>query len=581
MVKTIKIIQMKKYYIILSVALFILSLSCGRSFLDVKPQGVIVDEQLNTTDAVESALIGAYAIMNGNINGTWGNYSSAPSQWLYGEVAADNAHKGSSNTDQSPMNDIELHRVNPTNDNLPTMWRVYFEGVIRSNATLKLLKALQEGGGATKFDDTRAKEIEAEAKFLRAHYYFFLKRVFLNVPYLDENATTTDAVKVSNDQDVYPMIEADLKFAVDNLGYDKPLGEVGRVDKYAAEAYLGKVYLYQKKYTDALPLFKDVISKKPELTTLRFQDNFNIQTENGPEGILVAQHIINADGSGDNGNVGDMLAGLYNSAPISCCGFYQPSVDLVNAFKVNASGLPYLDGSYRNNIYKSDLGLTGSEKTGYKVDQTLAFDPRLDYTVGRRGVPYRDWGIMPGDAWIRDPAFGGPFVAVKQMINQADFGGNTSPGTTNITSLNVNIMRLADVYLMAAECAVEGNDMPYALARVNDVRKRAATLPIIQVGGKPAAAYNVKPYPSFPNKEYATNAIRFERRLELAMEGHRFYDLIRWGIAKDVLESYQAFETKYASASQSISFEEKDTYFPLPQEQMDRSGGVLKQNTGY
>lgn len=573
---------MKKLYIIIPTFIIILSLSCGKSFLDTKPQGVIVDAQLNTTKAVESALLGAYAVLNGNISGTWGNYSSAPSQWLYGEVAADNAHKGSSSGDQSPMNDIELHKVGPTNDNLPTMWRVYYEGVIRCNTTIKLLKAVQATTANDRFDDARALQIEAEAKLLRGHYYFFLVRVFKNIPYIDDNITSTaDAVNIPNDKDVYPMIEADLKFAVANLTYTKPKGEVGRVDKYAAEAYLGKLYLYQKKYAEALALFKNVITNKPALTSMPFQNNFDVTTENGPEGILVAQHVINGDGSGDNGNVGDMLAGLYNTAPISCCGFYQPSVDLANAYKVTDTGLPMLDGSYRTNPYKSDVGLVDAAKANYQVDKTLAFDPRIDYTIGRRGVNYRDWGAMPGDAWIREPAFGGPFVAVKQMIDQADFGGNTSPGTTNITGLNVNIIRLADVYLMAAECAAETNDLAYALLRVNDVRTRAATLPAVMAGGTAAAAYNVKPYAAFPNQEYARNAIRFERRLELAMEGHRFYDLVRWGIAKTVLESYMNFEKSYAASSETITFDEADQYFPIPQEQLDRSGGVLKQNQGY
>ncbi|MCH5599727.1 RagB/SusD family nutrient uptake outer membrane protein [Niabella ginsengisoli] len=573
---------MKKAYIILPVILTLLILSCGKGFLDTDPQGVIIDEQLKTTKAVEASLIGAYGILNGNINGTWGNYSSGPSQWLYGEVAADNAHKGSNSGDQSPMNDIELHRVGPTNDNLPTMWRVYYEGIIRCNKTLQLLKTVQESDANDRFSDERATQIEAEAKLLRGHYYFFLKRVFVNIPYLDETITSTaDAVKVPNTIDVDPMIEADFKFAVDNLEYTKPLGEVGRVDKYAAEAYLGKLYLYQKKYPEALVLFKNVITNKAPLTDMPFQNNFDINTENGPEGILVAQNIINDDGSGDNGNVGDMLAGLYNSAPISCCGFYQPSVDLANAYKVNASGLPLLDNSYRTNPYKSDLGLSGAAKTNYQVNKTLAFDPRLDYTIGRRGVSYRDWGTMPGDDWIRDPAYGGPFVAVKQMIDKSDFSGNTSPGTTNITGLNVNIIRLADVYLMAAECAVETNDLTYARNRVNDVRNRASSLPAVTAGGTPAAAYDVNPYASFPNQEYARNAVRFERRLELAMEGHRFYDLVRWGIAKTVIEDYQDFEKDFVSSSQTITFEDKDTYYPIPQEQMDRSGGALTQNDGY
>jgi len=566
--------------IILPLCLLFALFGCGKGFLETTPKAQITEDQLLTTNAVNSALIGAYGLVNGNINGTWGNYSSAPSQWLFGEVAADDAHKGSSNADQSPMNDIELHKVIPSNDNLPTMWTNYYEGIIRCNLTLKLLTALQATDQNDKFTDDEAKLIEAQAKFLRGHYYFFLTRVFGNeIPYIDESITeTAEAAKVANDVDITPKIEADFQFAVTNLTFDKPNGEAGRVDKYAAESYLGKLYLYEKKYSEALTLFKDVITRKPALGTIAFTDNFDVNKENGPGSIFAAQHIINPDGSGDNGNVGDMLSGLYGTAPISCCGFFQPSVDLVNAYRTGTDGLPLSVTAYRTDPYVSDLGLSGAAKENYKVDQTLRVDPRLDYTVGRRGVPYKDWGIFPGDAWIREAAFGGPFVSKKQMIDKADFGGNTVSGTEEITSLNVNIIRLADVYLMAAECAAQTGDLGYALERVNDVRNRAAALPSLKIDGADAAKYLIKPYPSFASKDYAMSAIETERRLELALEGHRFYDLVRWGLAKSVIESYQNFEKSYVSASQTITFEDKDEIFPIPQEQIDRSGGVLQQN---
>lgn len=575
---------MKKIYFVIMMGASVLLSSCAKSFLETEPQATITSDQLATTKGVESLLTGAYGLMNGNINGTWGNYSNAPSQWLFGEVAGDDAHKGSTSGDQSTMNAIELHSPNPANDQLPSMWTAYFEGVLRCNNTLAILKQVQAGSDpSNKFDDTRAKQIEAEARTLRAHYYFYLKRVFGNVPFIDETMSTADAAKVQNGVDLYPKIEADLQFAIANLDYTKPVsGDYGRADKLIAEAYLGKVLLYEKKYADALTLFKDVISHKPSLVGIDFRNNFSIAGENGPETVFVDENIINPDGGGDNANVGDMLSGFYGSAPVNCCGFFLPSVDLVNAYKVDANGLPYLDGSYRNNPYKSDLGLVGAAKDNYKVDQTIAFDPRVDYTVGRRGVPFRDWGTFPGDAWIRDPASGGPFVSKKQMIDKAEFPGNTVSGGPYITALDVNIIRLADVYLMAAECAIEAGDLPYALDRVNDVRKRAANLPGLMVNGTPAAKYNVKPYPSFPNADYARNAVRFERRLELALEGQRFFDLVRWDIAKPVLESYMNFEKQYVSASSSINFNpDRDNIFPIPQQEIDRAAGVLKQNPGY
>lgn len=555
------------------------SLSCKKDFLERNPQGELTQEQLTTQDGVEGLLVGTYGLLNGNVNGQYGTYGSAPSQWLFGEVASDDAHKGSSNGDQPNMNLIEQHAPTSTNDNLSVLWNNSFEGIQRANNTLKILAALQ-GGSGNKFSDARAKEIQGEARLLRAHFYFFLVRVFKSVPYIIESTTTPT---VPNDKDIYPDIVTDMQFAVNNLTTAKPKGQVGRVDKYIAQAYLGKVYLYQKKYAEAYELLNAVITAKPDLTTLPYTDNFDITKENGPESVFAVQHSIGTDGTpGDNGDVGDVLNFPYGTGlPITCCGFFQPSIDLANAYKVDAAGLPLLDGTYRNNPYKSDFGLSAAEKTAYQVDRTIAFDPRIDYTIGRRGVPFRDWGIMAGDTWVRDVTNGGPFVAYKNVIEASQVASGSAPGNTNITGLNVNLIRLADIYLMAAECEVELGATDRALTLVNKVRQRAGQLSPKTVNGVPVAAYKVGLYPSFPSSDYARNAVRFERRLELAMEGHRFYDLVRWGVAKQTLESYFSFEGNYFNYLKGITIEPRDDYFPLPQDQIDRSQGVLKQSPNY
>src|SRR5690606_36550261 len=139
-------------------------------FLEKTPQGQLSSDQISNGEGIEGVLLGAYGIMNGNISGTWGNYAAAPSQWVFGEITSDNAHKGSEQTDQPNMNLIETMAANPSNDNLTTMWQVYYEGVLRCNSTLRLLYADQ--AGTKNIDENRAKEIEAEAKMLRGHYYF-------------------------------------------------------------------------------------------------------------------------------------------------------------------------------------------------------------------------------------------------------------------------------------------------------------------------------------------------------------------------------------------------------------------------
>ncbi|WP_313367471.1 RagB/SusD family nutrient uptake outer membrane protein [Sphingobacterium mizutaii] len=545
--------------------------SCGKEFLQKLPQGQLSEPQVGNKDGVEGALIGAYSILNGNVSGTWGNYASAPSQWLFGEVASDNAHKGSELTDQTPMNMIETYNAISTNDNLSQMWQVYFEGILRCNNTLKLLAADQ--AGPKEISAERAKEIEAEAKMLRGHYNFFLWRIFKNVPIITEAITTAEAQTIPNDKDITPAIEEDFKFAVANLPATKIKDEFGRMDKNAAKAYLGKLYLYQKKYAQALTLFKEVMAGK-DITTMPYWNNFDVTKENGPEVVMVAKHAINSNGAADNSNVGDMLSGLYGSSPVGCCGFYQPTIDLVNSFQVDANGLPLSTTAYRATPYLSDLK---NPTDSYTLDVSLKFDPRLDYTVGRRGVSYLDYGIMPGNAWIRDAKYAGPFVTIKTMIPVAQFATNAAPGANYLTGLDVNIIRLADVWLMAAECEVEANNLPGALKLVNDIRKRAATLPAKKTGtGANAAAYNVKPYPSFANQADARTAVRTERRIELAMEGHRFFDLVRWGVAKSVLESYSSFEGTYLPAYKGLTFSANSEYWPVPQVEIDRSNGALK-----
>lgn len=572
---------MKKIQYISAIVAFcmVMATSCKDSFLELTPQGQLVGSQLNSTDGVEQLLIGAYGMLNGNRSGTWGNYSAAPSQWMLGEVTSDNAHKGSTSDDITTINDLERFVANSTNENLEVLWSRGYEGILSCNSVLRALATLQEGSSG-KFEPQRANEIEAEAKMLRAHYYFLLKRVFVNVPYIAESTSTTEAATMPNDKDVYPNIEADLQFAVANLPAAKPKGESGRVNKKAAEAYLGKVLLYQKKYAEALALFESVINASGDLTSMPFENNFQTETEDGPEAVFAVKHAVGGSVV-DNANVGDMLAGFYGSAPVTCCGFYQPSIDLVNAFKVTADGLPYLDNSYRNDAYVSDLQSPGDKST-YVLDKSISFDPRLDYSVARRGVSFRDWGIMPGDGWIRDPAFSGPFLAQKHTINLSAFGTQTVSGQEYVTGLDVNVIRLADVYLMAAECYIEGGNLPKALELINKVRTRAAKLaPKKADDGSNAAQYKVGLYTSLPDKEFALKAVRFERRLELALEGHRFYDLVRWGIAKDVLESYSTFEGNFLPAFRNLTISEHNTYFPIPQSQIDRGAGAIKQNQGY
>jgi hypothetical protein len=512
-------------------------------------------------------------MLNGSRSGLYGTYAGAPDLWLWGDVAADNAHKGSDAGDQPDLFAIETHDPLPTNTSLSEIWERRFEGIVRCNNTLALLKQTPSVSSTE-----RGKVIEAEARFLRAHYYFDLWKIFKYVPYVTDS--TQDPASVRNDQDILSDIEADMLFAEQNLPDDKPLNQIGRVDKLAAEAYLGKIYLYEKRYADALPLFKDVISKKPDLITLDFRDNFDVTKRNNPESIFVVQASVNDAANGARGNVGDILNGpLAAGLPVSCCGFFDPTFDLVNSFRVDKNGLPRFD-SLHSDYFPSSFD------SDFQVPVHLAIDPRLDYTVGRQGIPYRDWGIMPGNAWVRNPGYDGPFISYKTTTDAAAIKEHTQAGVTNVSDLNINIIRLADVYLMAAECAAQTQDLGYALKMVNEVRSRAAKLPHkqIQHNGSviDAAVYKVGLYPSFSSVEEAMQAIEWERRLELAMEGFRYFDLRRWGILVQTLDAYAQYESRkldyVVPVSNAGSLVKNEFFYPIPQREIDNSKGILTQH---
>ncbi len=559
---------MKKILVtVLAMTAVFLTESCNESFLEITPQAQLSGPQLANLPGIEASLISAYTMLNGNRTGIFGTYAAAPDHWLWGDVAADNAHKGSDAGDQPDLGAIETHNPISTNAALIELWTRRFEGILRCNNTLRLLASAPDVNTTA-----RGIEIQAEARFLRAHYYFDLWRVFKFVPYVTD--LSPDPSAVPNDHDIIPDIEADMVYAEQNLPLTKPLGEVGRADKIAAKAYLGKIYLYQNKHSQALPLFNDVIASRPDLTTLDFRDNFDVTKRNGPETIFAVQHSVNDAANGRRGNVGSILnAPFLAGLPVSCCGFFTPSFDLANSYRVTAQGLPDFDNLH------SDY-FPSSFDASFAVPTDIEIDTRLDYTIGRQGIPYRDWGIMAGNSWVRNPGNSGPFVPYKNLTDKAQIAAHTQTGTSNVNDLNVNIIRLADVYLMAAECAVDAGELNTALTLVNKVRERAAKLPVKQIDDNgtmiDAAVYKIGQYANFPDAAYALRAIQWERRLELAMEGHRFYDLRRWGILQSTLAAYATYESQKLSFVVPISA--NDYYYPIPQSQVDNSKGVLQQH---
>ncbi len=562
-------------------------ISCNKSFLDKKPQGNLGIGNLTNLDGLNGLLTGAYASLGGqNITGG-GSWESSPSNWIYGSVAGGDSHKGSDLGDQPAIVPIATGNADPSNGFFNSRWITLYEGVTRCNAVIKTAALTKTVSDADKLP------ILAQARFLRGHFYFELKRFFNMVPWIDEN--TTD-FRPPNDKDIWPNIEADFKYAADNLPETQT--QISRANKWAATTYLAKTYLYEKKYPEAKQLFDQVIASgvtsgnlKYDLNN-RFEDNFDAATKNGPEAVFAIQMVAN-DGtnSSANGNNGDVLNFPYGG-PFPCCGFFQPSIDLANSYRTDANGLPYLT-SYNDHPVKNDLGV--ADGAAYTPDNG-PLDPRIDWTIGRRAIPFNDWGIFPGIAWIRNQPAGGPYVNKKNIFWQANASSYNL--STRASSINWNVIRFADVLLMAAECEAQLGNLNQALVYVNRVRARAMRPenkvytykdPAKPMGGfttTPAANYQIGLYASFSSQQTALTAIYFERKLELACEGHRYFDLARWGIGAETMNAYYAYESKFVSDLPSAHYTKgKNEYYPIPQVQVDLSntgsGPTLKQYGGY
>jgi|688.fasta_scaffold28354_3 hypothetical protein len=551
-------------------------IGCGKDFLETQPYGSVNNELLATSaKGANALLIAAYSNLDGFSgwdNGTpWGG---AASNWSFGSVVGGDAYKGSEAGDQPDITPLERGNVDANNPYLEGKWRNYYDGISRVNAAIKAFTALTEISAAEK--TTRL----AEARFLRAWFHYDLWKIYRNVPYIDE--TLTD-VRIGNTVNILPKIQADLQAAIAGLPVTQP--EVGRITKGAAQSLLGMTFMWEKKWGEAKTQFDAVVASGRFALNAKYHDNFNAATRNSREGILEVQQSVN-DGTTDNGNNGDVLNFPYNGGPAGCCGFHQPSQDLVNSFQVDANGLPLLT-TYNNTDVKNDDGISSS--TAFTT-HTGPLDPRLDWTVGRRGIPFLDWGKHPGSAWIRDQSYGGPYTPIKNAHYKAQEGSlSTSSGwTSGYNANNLKLIRYSDVMLQLAEAEVELGNLERARTLVNQIRQRASNpAGFVMDGANPAANYRIGLYTAaWTDAGTARLAVRFERRLELGMEGHRFFDLVRWGVAAQVKTAYFAKERvkrTYLTGAAHVS--PKNDLFPIPQKAITQSAKdgkpTLVQNTGY
>ena len=610
-----------KLLIPVCICILVLPYACNKSFLDKAPLGSLSPATLANATGVKSLLIGAYSMLDGEGSANAGNqFGSGTDNWVFGSVAADDSYKGSTPSDQGDIVPLQTWSVTQSaNSYLESKWQVTYDGIQRANDVIRTLALAKDVSAADNL------EITAEARFLRGFFHLEAKKVWGNVPYVDETVTLTAGnLNVPNTKDIWPDIEADFQFAITNLNATQP--EKGRANKSAAQAFLAKTYMFEHKYTEAKALLDVLITSGVTaqgvpygFNPLGYDANFNPApgAKNSAESVFAVQMSVN-DGSGTNGNYGQVLNFPNDgSGPGGCCGFNNPSINLANAYKTDANGLPLFTTFNDGKIVYND--------SSYAYQGTL--DPRVDMVMGRPTIPYLDYGPHPGGLWVRDGTDGyfSPKKNQYALSQKGTYSSNETSfwGPTQIVASNVNLIRYSDLLLWDAECEIEVGNPDQALAYVNMVRNRIANRPetwvyknptafpkgtpdpnfdpasyTYKIRTIPAANYLIKPYPAgaFTDKNYAMNAIRFERRLEFAMEGMRFFDLQRWNSDTQypmdmsaVLNAYVAVEKTRASifaVNPTASFTKgTNEIFAIPQAEIDLENATgtvnLKQNTGY
>ncbi|WP_159023089.1 RagB/SusD family nutrient uptake outer membrane protein [Formosa sp. L2A11] len=534
--------------------------SCSDDYLNEVTYGEVSPSEMSTPENVELAIISAYSVLNGQFDDASNAYNSPASNWSFGDVVSDDAYKGGGGTgDQNNIHQMEIFNTLPTTIDVERKWMALYEGVKRTNEAMRLLDA-SEG-----FDDDLKTQRIAELQFLRGHFYFELKKIYNHIPYIDETAETVNDYAKSNTEftsdELWEKIESDFQAAYNVLPTTQ--SEAGRPTRIAAKAYLAKTYLFQEKWQLAFDATTEVVNSSYGLMD-DFQELFLPENDNNKEIIFAVQHSVN-DGQADNynGSIGDRL--LAPGGPFySQYGFHRPSQNLVNAFKVTAEGVP---ANSNENLTDTDL-----------------VDPRLDVTIGRPGIPYKDLGILYDSSWARDLATYGEFSPKKRIVS-----ANSAYFVTvwpYVSALDYYIIRYGEVLLWRAEAAVEIGQLEEARTLVNQIRDRAKNSIYVQTldGSNDAANYKIDLYANvWSNQDEARDAVRLESRLELALEGHRFFNLVRWGEANNVISDYlQVEKTRRTHLSNAAFQNGKNEYWPIPQAYIDGvEDGLVTQNAGY
>jgi len=560
---------------------FAMNFSCGEDWLEENPKGILNPHVLANEEGIDALLVGAYSLLDG-VSYKYG-WEAASSNWLYSDIRGLIANKGTDAGDSWEGQPIKTYSETATNPFLYAKWREVYAAISRCNSAVFVTNQALAAGSIT---DEQAELFLRQARALRGWYHFEAWRMWEKIPYVDEN---TDQNTLTNTEDIRDKIIADL---TEGISLPNNMGQVGRFNGTVCKVLLAKALMQMyHDYSAALTLLQEVKTSgtKPDGAPIglapTYGEVFDIVNRNGIEAVYTVQYSVNDGSGGYNGGWGEVLNFPYKTggSPGGCCGFFQPAQEFVNSFRTSG-GLPLLDFSYNDDPVLSDQGLLPSD-TSY-VEDPGPLDPRLDWTVGRRGIPYWDWGVHTGSDWVRDQSYAGPYSPKKQVYKKSQEGQYTEVGswTSGWTANGYRMIRYADVLLLLAECQVETGDLNGALANVNAVRARAANpagFVTEDDGVTPAANYQIVVYPDFPDAEFARKALYMERKLELGMEGHRWFDLNRWGITVNELNRALAYEKSMPwgnSMYGSAIVGPEDVTYPIPQREIDLSNDRLIQN---
>lgn len=569
--------------------------ACSDDFLENKPQGPLSEGNMNNPEAVDLLVNGAYATFGCRYADSNDPHLFPVTNWSYGEVRADNAYKGGGGeTDLWEVNDMETAKIQPNNGFLDGKWFNVYCGISRCNSAIRALNKVDES--VIKAKNTRI----AEIRVIRDHWYFELVRLFNRIPYMDIDLPENEYQKVPNNE--YTREEHLDRIANDLLEAAKSLpdrqDEIGRINRNIALAYAAKVKLYQAYEQDPQTnavvnvnksLLQEVVELIDQVQGYNLLDDFQqldlMEYENGPESVFAIQ-FSKDDGSGGVGRVNWSM--LLNSMTGPGCpwhgdGFFLPSQDLINAYQTDENGLPMFDYQSRPDYGTVEFESDGSYHLA-NVDGNV--DPRLDFVTGRPTITYKTYKERPCGLWVRNSDTYG-YNNTKRFWLSPESADAQQGWPWGASALNWQLIRYADLLLYKAEALIElgGDRLDEARQLINRVRSRAMNSKYVKDFNDPskdAANYKIGLYPAAGwTQDYARRALRTEMRLEKAMEGERFYDLVRWGIAKETMNNYFAAERDNRMYYQNASFETGEEYFAIPTAQYNFSGGIYVQNPGY